>query len=93
MIALVIVVTIGYFMGVSQASYNLTNQATIICELDGQEETFHVEIRDDGKIVAKSGSEEVYEAIDIDSLKNVYEIIHALQEFYESRGGSWKMGE
>lgn len=93
LIALVIVVTIGHFMGVSQASYNLTNQATIICELDGQEETFHVEIRDDGKIVAKSGSEEVYEAIDIDSLKNVYEIIHALQEFYESRGGSWRMGE
>lgn len=27
------------------------------------------------------------------SLKNVYEIINALQEFYESRGGSWRMGE
>lgn len=86
--SLIIVSVIGYFAGGSNYSYGITTQSTIICELNGEEETFFVKIRDDGVILEKTGEEEVFEAIDIDSLHTVPEIVHALQDYYESQGGS-----
>ncbi len=79
---------IGYFAGASNYSYGTTTQSTIICELNGEEETYFVKIRDDGVILEKKGNEEVFETIDIDSLHTVPETVHALQDYYESKGGS-----
>lgn len=44
----------------------------------------------DGEILELEGDEAVYEEIDIASLKTVPEVIHALQDYYESKGGTWK---
>ena len=48
-------------------------------------------MRDDGKILEIEGDETVYEEIDIHSLKTIPEVVHALQDYYESKGGAWKM--
>lgn len=90
---LIIVAVIGYFAGGSNYSYGTTTQSTIICELNGEEETFFIKLRDDGMIIEKKGNKEVFEAIDIDSLHTVPEIVHALQDYYESQGGSARTGE
>lgn len=85
---LIIAATIGYFAGASNYSYGITTQSTIVGELNGEEETFFIKIRDDGVILEREGNEEIFEAIDIDSLHTVPEIVHALQDYYESQGGT-----
>lgn len=72
-------------------SQSITSEATIACELNGEREVFYIKMRDDGKILEIEGDEAVYEEIGINSLKTVPEVIHALQEYYESNGGTWKI--
>lgn len=91
-ITLAAAAVIGYFT-VFPKSHTLTTQTTVICELDGREETFYIKIRDDGKIIEKSGNEEIYGEIGLDSMKSASEVAHALQEYYESRGGSWRFAD
>lgn len=91
-ITLAVATVIGYFT-VFPKSHNLTTQTTVICELDGREEKFYIKIRDDGKIIEKSGNEEIYDQIGIDSMKSAPEVAHALQEYYESRGGSCRFAD
>ena len=45
-------------------------------------------MKDNGEIIEKKGNEEIYKEIEITSLKSVPEIVHALQDYYESKGGS-----
>ncbi len=87
---IVLVAFVGYFT-VFPKSYNLTTEASITCELEGIEEKFYIKIREDGKIIEKKGNEEIYNEIDIQSFKTAPEVIRALQDYYESKGGSWNM--
>lgn len=91
-ITAIIIAIIGNFTIFPQ-SHNLTTQSTIVCELNGIEEIFYIKIRDDGKIIEKEGNEEVYNEIGIDSLKSVPEVVHTLQDYYESKGGSCRTGK
>lgn len=86
-ITVILVAIIGNFT-VFPKSYNLTTEATIVCELDGKEEIFYIKIKDDGEIIEKKGNEKIYKEIDINSLKSVPEVVHALQNYYESKGGT-----
>ena len=36
----------------------------------------------------RKGDEKIYKEIKIDSLKSVPEVVHALQDYYEEKGGS-----
>ena len=84
---IIFVTIIGNFT-IFPKSHNLTTEATIVCELEGKEETFYIKIKDNGEITEKKGNEKIYKEIDIDSLKSVPEVVHALQDYYESKGGS-----
>ncbi len=86
-ITVLFVAIIGNFT-IFPKSHNLTTEATIVCELDGKQEDFYIKIKDNGEIVEKKGNEEIYKEIDMDSLKSAPEVVHALQEYYESKGGS-----
>lgn len=66
-------------------------ESTITCELGGKTVVFYIKMRDDGKILEIEGDETVYKEIDIHSLKNIPDVVHALQDYYESKGGSWNM--
>lgn len=87
MITIIFVAIIGNFTIFPQ-SHNLTTETTIVCELDGKEETFYIKMKDNGEIIEKKGNEKIYKEIDITSLKSVPEVVHALQDYYESKGGS-----
>ena len=84
----IIVVTIIGNFTIFKKSHNLTTEATIVCELNGEEETFYIKIKDDGEILERKGDEKIYKEIKIDSLKSVPEVVHALQDYYEEKGGS-----
>lgn len=86
-ITIIFVAIIGNFT-IFPKSHNLTTEATIVCELDGEKEAFYIKIKDNGEIIEKRGNEEIYKEINIDSLKSVPEVVHALQDYYESKGGS-----
>ena len=86
-ITIIVVAIIGNFT-IFPKSHNLTTEATIVCELDGKVETFYIKMKDNGEIIEKKGNEEIYKEIEITSLKSVPEIVHALQDYYESKGGS-----
>lgn len=87
MITIIFVAIIGNFT-IFPKSHNLTTETTIVCELDGKEETFYIKMKDNGEIIEKKGNEKIYKEIDITSLKSVPEVVHALQDYYESKGGS-----
>ena len=87
LITIIFVAIIGNFT-IFPKSHNLTTEATIVCELDGEKEAFYIKIKDNGEIIEKRGNEEIYKEINIDSLKSVPEVVHALQDYYESKGGS-----
>lgn len=87
LITIIFVAIIGNFT-IFPKSYNLTTETTIVCELDGKEETFYIKMKDNGEIIEKKGNEKIYKEIDITSLKSVPEVVHALQDYYESKGGS-----
>ena len=86
-ITIIVVAIIGNFT-IFPKSHNLATEATIVCELDGKVETFYIKMKDNGEIIEKKGNEEIYKEIEITSLKSVPEIVHALQDYYESKGGS-----
>lgn len=86
-ITIIFVAIIGNFT-IFPKSHNLTTEATIVCELDEREEIFYIKIKDNGEIIEKRGNEEIYKEINMDSLKSVPEVVHALQDYYESKGGS-----
>lgn len=86
-ITIIVVAIIGNFT-IFPKSHNLTTEATIVCELDEREEIFYIKIKDNGEIIEKRGNEEIYKEINMDSLKSVPEVVHALQDYYESKGGS-----
>lgn len=86
-ITIIFVAIIGNFT-IFPKSHNLTTESTLVCELDGKEETFYIKMKDNGEIIEKKGNEEIYKEIGITSLKSVPEIVHALQDYYESKGGS-----
>lgn len=88
-LALIVVSLVGFIL-FPTTSQSITSEATITCELNGESEVFYIKMRDDGKILEIEGDEAVYEEIDINSLKTVPEVIHALQDYYESNGGTWK---
>lgn len=88
-VTLIVVSLVGFIL-FPTTSQNITSEATITCELNGESEVFYIKMRDDGKILEMEGDEAVYEEIDINSLKTIPEIIHALQDYYESNGGTWK---
>ena len=87
LITIIFVAIIGNFT-IFPKSHNLTTETTIVCELDGKEETFYIKMKDNGEIIEKKGNEKIYKEIDITSLKSVPEVVHALQDYYESKGGS-----
>ena len=87
MITIIVVAIIGNFT-IFPKSHNLTTESTIVCELDGKEETFYIKMKDNGEIIEKKGNEEIYKEIGITSLKSIPEVVHALQDYYESKGGS-----
>ena len=87
MITIIFVAIIGNFT-IFPKSHNLTTETTIVCELDGKVETFYIKMKDNGEIIEKKGNEKIYKEIEITSLKSVPEIVHALQDYYESKGGS-----
>lgn len=87
MITIIFVAIIGNFT-IFPKSHNLTTETTIVCELDGKEETFYIKMKDNGEIIEKKGNEKIYKEIDITSLKSVPEVVHALQDYYESKSGS-----
>lgn len=91
-LTLVVTALIGFLL-FPTTSQSITTESTIICELNGETEIYYIKMRDDGEIIEIAGNEEVYEEIDIDSLKTVPEVIHELQDYYESKGGTWKMIE
>ncbi len=86
-ITIIVVAIIGNFT-IFPKSHNLATEATIVSELDGKVETFYIKMKDNGEIIEKKGNEEIYKEIEITSLKSVPEIVHALQDYYESKGGS-----
>lgn len=88
-LTLIVVSLVGFIL-FPTTSQSITSEATITCELNGESEVFYIKMRDDGKILEIEGNESVYEEIDINSLKTVPEVIHALQDYYESNGGTWK---
>lgn len=87
---LIVVALIGFIL-FPTTSQSITMESTITCELGGETEVFYIKMRDDGKILEIEGDETVYEEIDIHSLKTIPEVVHALQDYYESKGGAWKM--
>lgn len=87
MITIIFVAIIGNFT-IFPKSHNLTTETTIVCELDGKVETFYIKMKDNGEVIEKKGNEKIYKEIEITSLKSVPEIVHALQDYYESKGGS-----
>lgn len=89
LLTLIVVSLVGFIL-FPTTSQSITSEATITCELNGESEVFYIKMRDDGKILEIKGDEAVYEEIDINSLKTVPEVIHALQEYYESNGGTWE---
>lgn len=91
-VLVLIVVSLVGFILFPTTSQSITTEATITCELNGESEVYYIKMRDDGKILEIEGDEAVYEEIDINSLKTVQEIIHALQDYYEDHGGTWHMG-
>lgn len=88
-LTLIVVSLVGFIL-FPTTSQSITSEATITCELNGESEVFYIKMRDDGKILEIEGDEAVYEEIDINSLKTVPEVVHALQDYYESNGGTWK---
>lgn len=86
-LTIIFVAIIGNFT-IFPKSHNLTTETTMVCELDGKEEIFYIKIKDDGEIIEKKGNEKIYKKIDVDSLKSVPEVVHAFQDYYESKGGS-----
>ena len=87
---LIVVALIGFIL-FPTTSQSITMESTITCELGSETEVFYIKMRDDGKILEIEGDETVYEEIDINSLKTIPEVVHALQNYYESKGGAWKM--
>ena len=90
MFVLIVVALIGFIL-FPTTSQSITMESTITCELGGETEVFYIKMRDDGNILEIEGDETVYEEIDIHSLKTIPEVVHALQDYYESKGGAWKM--
>lgn len=90
LLTLIVVALVGFLL-FPTTSQSIATQSTITCELDGETEVFYIKMRDDGEILEIEGDEAVYEEIDIASLKTVPEVIHALQDYYESKGGTWKI--
>lgn len=88
-LALMIVSLVGFVI-FPATSQSITTEASITCELNGESEVFYIKMRDDGQILEIEGDEAVYKEIDINSLKTIPEVIHALQDYYESNGGTWK---
>lgn len=89
MTTLVIVTVIGHIT-IFPKTQSITTEATIIGEINGNSDVYYIKMRDDGKLLEIKGNEQVYEEINIQSLETVPEIIHALQDYYDSKGGSWK---
>lgn len=75
------------FSGVIQSD-TVTTQARFQCELDGVTQEFYVVVRDDGEIIEMEGDPEVFEVVGASSCSSAPEIVHAFQDYYESRGGS-----
>jgi hypothetical protein len=84
----IVVAAIGYFANFSNFSQPITTQTTLICEIDGVEERYYIKVRDDGKILERTGNEEVYNEINIEEFTTLPEIVHAFQEYYESKNGT-----
>ena len=89
-LALIIVSLAGFILSPTTFQ-SITSEATITCELNCKSEIFYIKMRDDGKILEIEGDEAVHEEIGINSLKTVPEVIHALQDYYESNGGTWEI--
>lgn len=83
----VAILGILFFPGSSQA---VTTEATMTCTLNGETEVYYIKMRDDGKILELKGDEAVYAEIGIDTFQTIPEVIHALQAYFESNGGTWE---
>jgi len=86
--AMIVVLTIGYFTVTPNFSQSTTMQTTLLCEIGDIEEVYFIKIRDDGKILEKSGNAEVLEDIKVDELNTLPEIVEAMREYYESQNGT-----